>query len=576
MVIKLLIADPDITFAIGIKRALEQTGEFVVTAFGTGSAALEHLQSTPQDAVLLDLSLSDQDISTLIAQLRGVQAGVAILVSPRTAEQIQRLGALKVQGSIPKPYYARQLVPLVRDAITATRSTIIPNTPPPVKAEPPAPTISVSPDFDAAIAALPTLIEEPPIAPDDTFRRHLATMLPEKPATPAGLKKTLESVDLSESKLSDDATIADVVHGKPLTDPPETPKVPEPETPTISEVALDALETIPTGRFTLDQFAEQVEQTTGMPLPDWVRETTPEVSTETPSTNTTDPVAQVATTLTQLSTGATTRAILLTRGGEVVAAAGELRGADASSAANLIENAWQKGDNKGNTLLSYLSVPGFGDFLLYSTETIEGMRLSMFFPAETTMRAVRKHARQLLDALVKSEMPASIPPGMVAPERPKPDTTEKLATDDTLPDRPTQPRPPAGLKEVAPSTVPADAPLEQVAPEPIALTAYSILWTPRAGVFDPEIQPMLNLWLTEACLEHHYELESVQTQPGFLTFELRIPATEAPNTAISRLMDATAARTGNPDLWTDGYYIATPARPITRQEIAAFLGYPRQ
>lgn len=568
MPIRLLIADPDITFAIGIKRALGQTGEFDVTAFGTGGAALEHLQNTPQDAVLLDMGLTDQYIGDLITEMRRVHPRIVVLVSPRTGDQIQKLSAFKIQGSIPKPYYARQLVPLVRDAIAAMKSIEKPATPAP---QPESPAPSVSPDFDAAIASLPSLIVEPPVSPDDTFRRHLATMLPEKPATPAGLKKTLESVDLSGNVLSDNATIADVVHGKPLSDPPESTPAPEPDKPTISEVALDALDTIPTGRFKLEEFAEQVEQTTGMPLPDWVRD--PASSSDT--ANASDPIAQVATTLTQLSTGATTRAILITRGDQLIATAGELRGSDAAKAAVLIENAWQKGDNKGNTLLSYLSVPGFGDFLLYSTETIEGMRLSMFFPAETTMRAVRRHARQLLDALVKSETP-TIPPGMVAPETPRPQVQDKLSSDDTLPDRPTQIRAPVGLKEIQETLSEQPAPLEQVAPEPVAMTAFSVLWSPRTGLFDTEIQPMLSLWLTEACLEQGYQIESAQTQPGYLTFELKIPATDAPNAAISRLMEATAARTGNPDLWTDGYYIATPARPITQQEITTFLGYPRQ
>jgi CheY-like chemotaxis protein len=573
MTIRLLIADPDITFAIGIKRALEQTGDFAVTAFGTGDAALELLQTASYDAVLLDMQLSDTEIGRLIISIRAVQPDIAIFVSPRTTSQIQGLGAWKVQGSIPKPYYARQLAPLILNSLNRklqqSEQVADANAAP----EPDLPLPSVSPDFDAAIASLPSLIVEPPVSPDDTFRRHLATMLPEKPATPAGLKKTLESVDLSGSTLSDDATIADVVQGKPLTDPAETRADSEMDRPTIAEVALDALDTLPTGRFSMDQLAEQVEQTTGMPLPDWVQQPAPDNAA-------TDPIAQVATAFTQLSTGTTTRAILLTRDEELIAAAGELRGDDAVRAAILIENAWQKGDNKGNTLLCYLSVPGFGDFLLYSTDTIDGMRLSMFFPAETTMRAVRRHARQLLDALVKSDA-AAIPPDMIAPDQ----GGGKQTSDETLPARPTQPRPPVGLKDALDDkSIESPLTIEKIdekrktgtQAEAVPLTAFSVLWSPRDGIFDPEIQPMLSLWLTEACLEQHYLIESAQTQPGFLTFQLQIPTTEAPNAAISRLMEATAARAGNPELWTDGYYIATPARPISQQEITAFLGAPRE
>lgn len=556
--IKLLIADPDITFAIGIKRALEQTGEFRVTAFGTAGATLDYLGGEPQDAILIDFGVSDMALSAFITAIRERQPQLRILVSPRNGGLAQSLDALNIQGSLSKPYYARQLAPLVKAAIQ-WQAPAQPTIQPPSK---PVPAFApmLSPDFDAAIAALPSLIDEPPIAPDDTFRRQLAAMLPEKPATPAGLRKTLDSVDLTGGSLSDEATVSDVVNGKPLSDPPVRP--PPPTThpmPSISEAALDALDTMSMQGFTLDKFADQVEQTSGMTLPDWVRE-----GDSDPLAETARPIipAQLAATLTQLSVGSAARATLLTFEGQLIAAAGELGDDAAEQAAILIEQTWRAGEDSGSTLIRYLTVPGVGEVLLYSMNTVDGMRLSLLVSNETPMKVIRKQAGQVLDRLSK-------PDGIFRLELPG----EQPSPEDTLLSRPTALRAPEGLRETLAMLEPPPAPVPEA--PPIPMTPFSVLLAPSAGTFSADVQPMIALWLTEAGLEGGYQIESAQTQASFITFQLNIPTAETPNAAVKRLRVSTAERAADPGLWTESYYLTSPARPLTQQEIASFLSYVR-
>ena len=119
MTIKVLIVDPDIAFTVPVKRALEQSGDFKVNLFVNGQAAVELLEREPQDVAVLDFNVDDMDIPGLIQALRAIQPGLFVLASPRTQEHVNQLPALDVQGSITKPYLARQLVPVVREAVSA-------------------------------------------------------------------------------------------------------------------------------------------------------------------------------------------------------------------------------------------------------------------------------------------------------------------------------------------------------------------------------------------------------------------------------------------------------------------------
>lgn len=634
MTTRVLIVDPDITFAVGVKRALEQSGDYKVTAFANGQAAVELVRVEPQDVTIIDFNLSDMDVAALITALRGIQPDLFILVSPRTGVQIERLQSLDVQGSITKPYYARQLGPVIREAAAARNrlarkktgpltppSSLVPNI---TSAPPPAAQPSVSPDFDAALAELPAIIPEPPVQADDTFRRHIAAMLPDKPATPAGLRKSLENVVLSDTPVSEEATIADLVTGKPLIDPPldlaASNRIVEPPTePDFATAALNALDTAPTQEFSLKTFVDQVEKETGTRLPGWAHssadeldgptliepafvetalaESTPapeelptiaEVPSENPPAPTlpeilsdvppqapaalppppetagliVEAIAEIALNLTQLAMQSAARVTILTRNDQPIAVAGELSERAVAGIVETIRDAWQGTNEEGSALIRYIQVPGVGDFMLYSTQTVAEMKLSMLFPAETSLRIIRKQTRQLLDALERT--PAAPPAESQAAK--------------TLVSRPTEPRPPEGLREVpaetAAPTEEAPKPSEPVAPRAEGpLSAYAFVWLPAKDTLSTDQITLMNGWLDEAAAEHGWKIEHADVQPAHVNVGISIPANEAPSAAIEALMSATAARANIPELWADAYYIVPSDRPVTEQEIAQFASY---
>lgn len=246
MATKVLLVDQDIDFAVGIKRALEQSSGYRVTAFVNGQAAIELVRAEPQDLAILDFEPGDIDIVALITALRAIQPTLFILVSPRTEAQIVRARALNVQGSITKPYLARQLIPVMREAL-AVRARL----PKPSRATPPAspvpaphevPIAPVSPEFDAVLAELTPPTTESSAQTDDPFRQQIAALQRDKMATPAGLRKTLENFTVPPAE--DNVTLGESVNVVPQPTPPvalsEFPIPPESPTDEPSFIAAIA------------------------------------------------------------------------------------------------------------------------------------------------------------------------------------------------------------------------------------------------------------------------------------------------------------------------------------------------
>ncbi|MCC7210168.1 MAG: response regulator [Anaerolineae bacterium] len=226
MTINVLIVDPDIAFTVPIKRALEISGDYKVDVFASGRPALEVLERDPHDVAILDFALTDIPLTELIEAMRRIQPWIFILVSPRTPEEIDQAPNLDIQGSITKPYFARQLGPVIREAALA-RARLANRT-----LESPTPPESAGPDNDA----------ETPVArtfrPDDTYRMVMADFnAADAPAVP------------------DDAVVRDVVAGLPgnetadttqrnaapeVAPPPPPSTLPEPPPEPARDPARDA------------------------------------------------------------------------------------------------------------------------------------------------------------------------------------------------------------------------------------------------------------------------------------------------------------------------------------------------
>src|SRR5262249_40432371 len=87
--------------------------------------------------------------------------GLFILTSPRSVDDVGRLPTLDAQGSITKPYFARQLGPVIREAMAA-RSRL-------AKRE-------LERQSDTGTPRTYSPPSQPPTRPDDTFLRGVTAM----------------------------------------------------------------------------------------------------------------------------------------------------------------------------------------------------------------------------------------------------------------------------------------------------------------------------------------------------------------------------------------------------------------
>jgi DNA-binding NarL/FixJ family response regulator/REP element-mobilizing transposase RayT len=122
MATRVLIINRQLASAVALKQALERTGAFDVHPFTTVDTALEYLQTHPQDVALLDFPSVGSNGANVVEALRRLQPKIAIVASPQQSADIMKL--LRLQESIDPPYGAREIIPLLNNAIaTITRQT---------------------------------------------------------------------------------------------------------------------------------------------------------------------------------------------------------------------------------------------------------------------------------------------------------------------------------------------------------------------------------------------------------------------------------------------------------------------
>ncbi len=581
MALKILLVDPDISFAVGIKRALEQVGGYRVVAFASGHSAIELVRAESQDVAILDFEPGDIDLAALIDSLRAVQPALFILVSPRTEAQAAHVRTLNVQGSITKPYLARQLIPVLRESQTARTRQLKSGKPatgplPPLPPNLPLNTPSVSPDFDAALAGL--AIHEPPIQPDDTFRRRIAALQPKTPETPAGLRKFLDTTPIPPA--AESATLGELVAEPPESlplMPPILPPASLPPQPTSSPGALD----VPT--------PEQAETSPGepsfvaaltadssrvmAPLPasvslEAIEPATSEASVEPTAPAEPDPAAEVAARLTHLALQSAVKATILTRAGKRLAAAGSLSEDAIAAVVETVAQLWQTAeDDEGENVhrLRFIQVPGTGDCLLYATRSVGDLCLAILFPADMPLRLIRQQARRLVESLERDQ--AEQPP---IPDEP--------AAASTLVSRPTSLRPPEAMglsrTQTGQSDEPGAKPGEGESSRPAAVlySPYTLIWQPKPGALSPENAAQLPTWIEAIAAGHSWQVRETIVSSGCLSVRIDLPAEQTPGTAIDALQRETAQRAGS-DLWADGYYVIASERSVMPQELEQFIGY---
>jgi REP element-mobilizing transposase RayT len=115
MAIRVLIINRQLAFSVALKQALERTGAFDVHPFTTADAAVEYLQSHPQDVVLFDFSSVGSSAASVVGSLRHTQNRIPIVVSPQQNPDVMR--TLNLQESIDPPFSARDVIPLLNRAV---------------------------------------------------------------------------------------------------------------------------------------------------------------------------------------------------------------------------------------------------------------------------------------------------------------------------------------------------------------------------------------------------------------------------------------------------------------------------
>jgi len=162
----ILLIDPDVRFAVGVKRGLEQTGEYRVTAFANAQAALDYLPGNPQAIAVVDDALTDVRLIDLIAALQIIQPNLPIVLSRRSGDLPTALPATAFQGYVHKPYIVRALIPQLTIALRSPVNLDQPLTGAAMPAAP-KPIKRLSHPVDPTAAAVPPAATALPLPPPE-------------------------------------------------------------------------------------------------------------------------------------------------------------------------------------------------------------------------------------------------------------------------------------------------------------------------------------------------------------------------------------------------------------------------
>ncbi len=185
--VRVLIVNPKLNQAVGIKNALEAVGGFEARPFTSPANALEFARVTPPDAAVLDIAIRSPNVGEVSVALRKLNPKLRLLLTNAPDEAVSKLRA---DGTIPLPARAREIEPLLRRLFPPPPA--LDNRPPtpvrrpvemvnPITGGPPQtpPNDPSQPDPFARIAA-----EEPPIptvAEGGTVREAVRALLPRTP-----------------------------------------------------------------------------------------------------------------------------------------------------------------------------------------------------------------------------------------------------------------------------------------------------------------------------------------------------------------------------------------------------------
>jgi len=127
---KVIIADPNTSFATVIADALQQMGAYTVTLAASGEEAQKFCAELKPDLVVVDVDLPDCQPADLIGQLRAIVPGLPVVLIPYRMDDVP--AGLDIQGILTKPFFLPDLPALVEGILGAAPEA--PPEPQPVEA----------------------------------------------------------------------------------------------------------------------------------------------------------------------------------------------------------------------------------------------------------------------------------------------------------------------------------------------------------------------------------------------------------------------------------------------------------
>jgi two-component system competent response regulator ComA len=118
---KILVVDLNEAFAAMLKDMLEREGGYQVTVTGRGSDALALAAEDAFDLTIVDMDLDPADMGyrELILGLRQTQPTMRLVLIPLMGEELPpEAHRLDIQGALSKPFFADDLLPGIREALS--------------------------------------------------------------------------------------------------------------------------------------------------------------------------------------------------------------------------------------------------------------------------------------------------------------------------------------------------------------------------------------------------------------------------------------------------------------------------
>jgi len=602
--IKVIIVDPDIDFSSKIRKSLERLGNYQVSVFVSGDAAQEKLQAEAHDFVVIDTAVPDPNF--LLGAMRRLRPATAFIVSNPQLTQLDENP--RIVGTLQKPYTTRDLELTIRAAIRGTITPHRPLTAPDSLPEdlPDGATIADVMRTVSEEVALPPPVPPPPASPE--------MLIPVVSETSATAQIALEIADDPTVPLEG---VAAKLAQEAESLPPESRQAwiaPAPDGPKPADLEeklatgwMETLKNLQSAR----PAPPEPDAPPGLLTPD-LETTNPFKLSQPPPTMPgkadPDPIAAIALQLTQFTVESSAVATLVTRGSEMIAVAGKMpEGVLPLIQATLGQ--WWRPDTPPDPGISRIKGIKIGtevQYLLYSVAMPDGLALSMLFAKDAQLSLIRQQARQLSEALTRTPEPEAPPeppplnlpeadllpppaPPMASeppppanwtpvaiptppPSKPAPD---KLSSDDTLLARPTNLRPPPGLRETPrPPDKVGEVPPTTLPEAPVQTSCFVLL--PSTPTFADSEREHVASWLRSAAESQNWRVVAVEVQATYALVQVALGPTESPTLAADVLMRESADRAGRAHFWADLNYVVSPGREITPNEIAELQAFRRE